>query len=94
MFVRPTLQPMTISGLVYVAAVAPYVRRPPDKHKLRTSVFNLTNIIQNMNVGPEEHKKPNERMPFSCSARSMMQPVINKIGNMLPGWKRNLLSYQ
>jgi hypothetical protein len=25
--------------------------------------------------------------------RSMMQPVINKIGNRLPGWKRNLLSY-
>jgi hypothetical protein len=38
MFVRPTHQPTNISGLAYVAAVAPYDRRPPDEHKLRTSV--------------------------------------------------------
>jgi hypothetical protein len=34
---------------------------------LRTSVFKPTNVIQNMNVGPNEHKKTDERMPFSCS---------------------------
>jgi hypothetical protein len=37
MFVGPTHQQMTISGLAYVAAVTPYVHRPPDEHKLRTS---------------------------------------------------------
>jgi hypothetical protein len=35
---RPTHQPTNISGLAYVVAVAPYVRRPPDEHKLHTSV--------------------------------------------------------
>jgi hypothetical protein len=38
MFVGLTHQPMNISGLAYVAAVAPYVSRPPDEHKLHTSV--------------------------------------------------------
>jgi hypothetical protein len=57
MFVGPTHQPMNISGLTYVAAVASYVRRPPDEDKLRTSVLKMTNVIQNMNVGPNEHKK-------------------------------------
>jgi hypothetical protein len=31
MFVGPTHQLTNISGLAYVAAVAPYVRRPPDE---------------------------------------------------------------
>jgi hypothetical protein len=35
---RPTHQPTNISRLAYVVAVAPYVRRPPDEHKLHTSV--------------------------------------------------------
>jgi hypothetical protein len=38
MFIGPTHQPTNISGLAYVAAVVPYVRRPPDEHKLHTSV--------------------------------------------------------
>jgi hypothetical protein len=38
MFIRPTHQPTNISGLAYVVAMAPCVRRPPDEHKLRTSV--------------------------------------------------------
>jgi hypothetical protein len=33
---------------------------------------------------PLHYKKP---------SRAMLQPVIQKIGNKLPGWKRNLLSY-
>jgi hypothetical protein len=57
MFIGPTHQLTTISGLAYMAAVVPYVRWPPYEHKLRTSVFKLMNIIQNMNVGPDEHKK-------------------------------------
>jgi hypothetical protein len=60
MFVGPTLQPTTISGLAYVVAVVPYVRQPPDEHKLRTSVLKPRNLIQNINVGPDEHKKTNE----------------------------------
>jgi hypothetical protein len=56
MFVGPTHQPTTISGLAYVAAMAPYVHWPPDEHKLHTSVFKPTNVIQNTNVGPDEHK--------------------------------------
>jgi hypothetical protein len=38
MFVGSTHQPMNISGLTYVAAVASYVRRPADEHKLHMSV--------------------------------------------------------
>jgi hypothetical protein len=38
MFVRPTHQPMNLSGLADVAVVAPYVYRPPDEHKLCMSV--------------------------------------------------------
>jgi hypothetical protein len=38
MFVGSTHQPMNISGLTYVAAVACYVRRPADEHKLHMSV--------------------------------------------------------
>jgi hypothetical protein len=67
MFIGPTLQLMTIGGLAYVVAVTPYVRRPPDEHKLRTSVLKPTNIIQNINVGPDEYKKTDEQMPFFCS---------------------------
>jgi hypothetical protein len=70
MFVRPTLQPTTISRLAYVTAVAPYVHRPPDKHKLRTSVLKPTNVFQNMDVDPDEYEKTDERMPFSCSGWS------------------------
>jgi hypothetical protein len=69
MFIGSTHQPTTISGLAYVVTVAPYVCLPPDEHKLRMSVFKPTNIIRNMNVGPDEHEKTNERMPFSCSVR-------------------------
>jgi hypothetical protein len=28
------------------------------------------NVLQNINVGPDKHKKPDERMPFSCSVGS------------------------
>jgi hypothetical protein len=56
MFVGLTLQPMTISGLTYVAAVASYVRQPPDEHKLRMLIY----VIQNINI---------ERMTFLCSDR-------------------------
>jgi hypothetical protein len=45
--------------VAYVAAVA------PDEHKLGTLVFKPMNVIQNMNVGSDEHKKTDERMPFS-----------------------------
>jgi hypothetical protein len=45
MFIGLTLQPTTISGLAYMVTVAPYVRQPPDEHKLRTSVFKPTNVI-------------------------------------------------
>jgi hypothetical protein len=38
MFVGPTDPLTNISRLAYVAAVAPYVRRRPDEHKLYTSV--------------------------------------------------------
>jgi hypothetical protein len=38
MFGGLTHQPMNISRLAYVAAVAPYVHWPPDEHKLHTSV--------------------------------------------------------
>jgi hypothetical protein len=38
MVVGPTHQPTNISELAYVAAVLPYVRWPPDEHKLHTSV--------------------------------------------------------
>jgi hypothetical protein len=65
MFVGLTLQPTTISGLAYMVTVVPCVRQPPDKHKLRSSVFKPTNVIRNMNVGPDEYKKLDERMPFS-----------------------------
>jgi hypothetical protein len=37
-FVEPTHQPTNISRLVYMVVVVPYVRRPPDEHKLHTSV--------------------------------------------------------
>jgi hypothetical protein len=30
---------------------------------------------------------------FKKPSRSMLQPLIQKIGNKLPGWKRNLLAY-
>jgi hypothetical protein len=40
-----------------------------DVHKLCTMVFKLRNIFLIMNIGPEEHKNADERMPFSCSAR-------------------------
>jgi hypothetical protein len=30
---------------------------------------------------------------FRKPARQMMQPIVQKIGNKLPGWKRNFLSY-
>jgi hypothetical protein len=39
-------------------------------HKLCTSVFKSRNIFSVMNIGPEEHKKAEERMPFSCSRAS------------------------
>jgi hypothetical protein len=42
MFIRLTHQPTNISGLSYVAAVVPYVRRPPDEHKLPTSATRQT----------------------------------------------------
>jgi hypothetical protein len=45
MFIGPTHQPMNISGLAYVAAMAPYVRQQPDEHKLHTSVFKPMNVI-------------------------------------------------
>jgi hypothetical protein len=38
MFIGPTHQPTNISRLTYVTAVVPYVRQPPDEHKLYTSV--------------------------------------------------------
>jgi hypothetical protein len=38
MFVGPTHQPMNISRLAYVVAMAPYVRRSPNEHKLQTLV--------------------------------------------------------
>jgi hypothetical protein len=75
MFVGPTHQLTTISTLAYVAAVVPYVRWPPYEHKLRTSVFKLTNVIQNMNVGPDEHKKTDERMPFPVVSRCVRQGI-------------------
>jgi hypothetical protein len=34
MFIGPTDPLTNISGLAYVAAVTPYVRRRPDEHKL------------------------------------------------------------
>jgi hypothetical protein len=73
MSVEPTHQPTTIRELAYMAAVAPYVHRPPDEHKLRTLVFKPTNVTRNMNVGPDEHKKTDERMPFSCSVIQIKQ---------------------
>jgi hypothetical protein len=45
MFIGLTHQPMNISGLAYVAALVPYVRRPPDEYKLRTLVFKPMSII-------------------------------------------------
>jgi hypothetical protein len=30
---------------------------------------------------------------FKKSTRSMLQPLVQKVGNRLPGWKRCLLSY-
>jgi hypothetical protein len=42
-----------------------------DVHKLCTSVFKPRNIFLVMNIGPEEHKKAEERMPFSCSVLRM-----------------------
>jgi hypothetical protein len=57
MFVGPTHQPTNVSGLAYVAAMTPYVRWLPDKHKLHTSVEKLTNVIRNINVGPDKYKK-------------------------------------
>jgi hypothetical protein len=30
---------------------------------------------------------------FKKPSRSMLQPLIQKIGNILPRWKRNLLAY-
>jgi hypothetical protein len=39
-----------------------------DVHKLCTSVFEPRNIFSVMNIGPEEHKKPEERMHFFYSA--------------------------
>jgi hypothetical protein len=38
MFIEPTHQPTNISGLAYVATVTSYVCRPPDEHKLHTSI--------------------------------------------------------
>jgi hypothetical protein len=62
MFIGLTLQVTTICGLAYVAVVVPYV---PDEHKLCTSVFKPMNVIQNMNIGPDEHKKTDEQIPIS-----------------------------
>jgi hypothetical protein len=64
MFVGPTHQPMNISGLAYVVAMAPYVCQPPDEHKLHTSVFKPMNVIQNMNVGPTNIKNPTNECLF------------------------------
>jgi hypothetical protein len=41
-----------------------------DVHKLCTSVFKLGNVFLVMNIGPDKHKKAEERMYFSCSALS------------------------
>jgi hypothetical protein len=38
-----------------------------DVHKLCTSVFKPRNVFSVMNISPEEHKKAEEQMPFSCS---------------------------
>jgi hypothetical protein len=38
-----------------------------DVHKLCTSVFKPRNVFSVMNIGPEKHKKAEERMSFSCS---------------------------
>jgi hypothetical protein len=38
-----------------------------DVHKLCTSVFKPKNVFSVMNIGPEKHKKADERMSFSCS---------------------------
>jgi hypothetical protein len=43
--IGPTHQPMNISRLAYVAVMAPYVRRPTNEHKLRTSISKLMNVI-------------------------------------------------
>jgi hypothetical protein len=48
-----------------------------DEHKsLCTSVFKLTNVFLVMNIGPEEYKKVEEQMPFSCSVRGFLTPII------------------
>jgi hypothetical protein len=70
MFIGPTHQPMNIIGLAYVAAVAPYVRRVrrvADEHKLHMSVEKPTNVIWNINVGPNEYKKNWQTNAFFCS---------------------------
>jgi hypothetical protein len=51
MFVKPTHQPTNISKLAYVAT---------DEHKLHTSILKPTNVIRNINVGPDEYKKTDE----------------------------------
>jgi hypothetical protein len=78
MFIGPTHQLMNISGLAYVAAMAPYVRRQPDEHKLHTSVFKPMNVIWNMNIGPNEHKKTIEWIPFSGSvSKNLVVMMLN-----------------
>jgi hypothetical protein len=42
-----------------------------EEHKLDTSVFKLRNIISNMNVVPEEHKKTEEQISFSYDKKSI-----------------------
>jgi hypothetical protein len=76
MFIRPIHQLTTISGLAYMAAVAPYVRRPPDEHKLRMLVFKPMNVIRNMNVGPENIKKSMNECLFPVVSRGLVYVLV------------------
>jgi hypothetical protein len=48
-----------------------------DVHKLCTLVFEPRNIFSVMNIGPEEHKKTEERMHFSYSARQLFLYLLS-----------------
>jgi hypothetical protein len=68
MFLRDLTWPRNISTHLMFLGLA-------DVYKLCTSVSNLRNIFLVMNIGPEEHKKAEEGMPFSCSVRPPDQPI-------------------
>jgi hypothetical protein len=73
------------SFLVRPTNIISYVPRGSgmvEENKLHTSVFKLRNMISNMNVVPEEHKKTEEQISFSYDKKTLDCIVLYFLSKM------------